>query len=304
LEDFPMRKTRLWTLMAALALVIGSVALAACGDDDSGGSSGGQPATDTNPDVAKLVPQEIKSQGTLTMATDASYPPVEFFDTDGKSIIGFDIDLAEAMAAEMGLELEVQNATFDSILTGIAADKYDFSMSAFTDTKEREQTVDFVTYFTAGTSFYSAADADLDVQSLDDLCGHTVAVEKGTVQATDSEAQDGKCKAAGKGGVEVSVFPDQNGANLAISSGRAEIGMADSPVAAYIVDKSGGQFVLGGEFASEPYGIALPKGSGLEKAFKAALEDLIANGTYEDILKDWNVESGGIQKPEINGAIS
>jgi polar amino acid transport system substrate-binding protein len=229
---------------------------------------------------------------------------MESFASDGKTIIGVDPDLAKAMTAKMGLTVDIQNASFDSILTGIAAGKYDFSMSAFTDTKEREQTVDFVTYFTAGTSFYTAADSGLKIKSLDDLCGHSVAVEKGTIQATDSQAQSGKCKKQGKGGVTVSVFPDQNGANLAISGGKADVGMADSPVAAYIVKQSGGQFALGGSYASEPYGIALPKGSGLTKPFQAALKSLIADGTYLKVLKSWGVEEGAINNPTINGAVS
>ncbi len=177
-------------------------------------------------------------------------------------------------------------------------------MSAFTDTKEREATVDFVTYFTAGTAFYTAADSGLKINSLADLCGHSVAVEKGTTQATGAQAQSDKCKKQGKDGVTVNVFPDQNGANLAISGGKADVGMADYPVAFYIVEQSGGQFTLGGQYASQPYGIALPKGSGLTKPFQAALKSLIADGTYLKILKSWGVEAGAINNPTINGAIS
>lgn len=300
-----MQKSRLLALAAALALAIATIGLAACGSSgsDSTGSdtsaSGG-----SNSKVVALVPADLKKKGTLTMATDASYPPVESFDTDGKTIVGLDPDLATAIADEMGLKVDIKNASFDSILTGIAAGKYDFSMSAFTDTKEREQTVDFVTYFTAGTGFYSAADAKLDIQTLDDLCGHTVAVEKGTTQADGAQAQDAKCKKDGKDGVKLSQFPDQNGANLAISGGRAEVGMADSPVAAFIVEQSDGKFTLGGTYASEPYGIAVPKGSGLAKAIQAALVDLIANGKYAEILKENGVSDGAIETPEINGAVS
>lgn len=299
-----MTKSRLWALVAVLALAFGTLAIAACGSSSNSTSSTTAGSSGVNPKVAALVPADIKKSGTLSVASDASYPPVESFDTDGKTIIGMDPDLANALAAEMGLQADIQNATFDSILTGIAAGKYDMSMSAFTDTKERQQTVDFVTYFSAGTAFYSAADANLDIKTLDDLCGHTVAVEKGTTQATDSQAQDAKCKAAGKDGVTVSVFPDQNGANLAISGGRADIGMADSPVAAYIVDQAGGQFTLGGTYGGVPYGIAVPKGSGLTKALQAGLSDLIANGQYATILKKWGVSSGAIKTPKINGATS
>jgi polar amino acid transport system substrate-binding protein len=105
--------------------------------------------------------------------------------------------------------------------------------------------------------------------------------------------------------VKLSVFPDQNGANLAINSGRADIGMADSPVAAYQVSKSGGQFkVVGKPYGTAPYGIAIPKGNGMDKAVLAAVKALMADGSYAAILKRWGVLNGAIHSPQINGAIS
>jgi polar amino acid transport system substrate-binding protein len=178
-------------------------------------------------------------------------------------------------------------------------------MSSFTDTKEREATVDFVTYFSAGTSFYTKASGGTDVGGLADLCGKRVAVEKGTTQADDAAAQGKKCKSAGKGDVTVSVFPDQNGANLAISSGRAQIGMADSPVAAYQVKQSNGQFKLvGTPYGTAPYGIAIPKNSGLAQPVLAAVKQIISDGSYKTILTKWGIEAGAITDPVINGATS
>jgi polar amino acid transport system substrate-binding protein len=178
-------------------------------------------------------------------------------------------------------------------------------MSSFTDTKEREATVDFVTYFSAGTSFYTKASGGTDVNGLADLCGKRVAVEKGTTQADDATAQGKKCKAAGKGGVTVSVFPDQNGANLAISSGRAQIGMADSPVADYQVKQSSGQFkTVGTPYGTAPYGIAIPKGSGLAQPVLDAVKQIISDGTYKTILTKWGIQAGAITDPVINGATS
>src|SRR5581483_5029791 len=109
------------------------------------------------------------------------------------------------------------------------------------------KTVNFVTYFLAGTSFFTKVSGGTSVSGLADLCGKTVAVEKGTTEETDATAQSGKCKKAGKPGVTVQTFPDQNGANLALSSGRAQLVMADSPVAAYAVKKANGQFKITGQ---------------------------------------------------------
>ena len=298
----------------ATALVAGTFALglAACGSSNSNSSSSSGGSTQSsgssssgsgaNAAIAAKVPSAVKSKGTLTVAADATYAPNEFIGSDGKTVEGMDADLAKALAGVMGLKASVTNATFDSIIPGLASNKYDLGMSSFTDTKEREKTVDFVTYFSAGTSFYTKAQGGPTVNSLADLCGKTVAVEKGTTQQTDAEGQSKKCKGSK---VTVLTFPDQNGANLALSSGRAQVGMADSPVADYQVKKSSGQFKLVGQpYGTAPYGIAIPKGNGMAPVVKSALEDLIKNGTYTKILTKWGIQSGAITTPAINGATS
>lgn len=242
---------------------------------------------------------------TLTVATDASYAPMEFFASNGKTIVGMDPDLANAIGKVLGVKIKMVNASFDSIIPALQAGKYDLSMSAFTDTKKRQQVVDFVTYFVAGTSFYVRKQGGPHIMGLANLCGHTVAVEKGTIQADDATAQSKKCTKAGKKAVTVSVFPDQNGANLALSSGRADVGMADSPVAAWIVKESRGKFKLTGRpYDTAPYGIAFPKGSQLTKQFRTALKKVIKNGTYAKILKKWGISQGAIKNPQINAAKS
>ena len=239
------------------------------------------------------------------VASDASYAPNEFIASDGHTVVGMDADLMKAIGALMGLKVKIVNATFDSIIPGLAAGKYDVGASSFTDNKEREKTVDFVTYFTAGESFYTKAAGGTTISTIADLCGHTVAVEKGTTEETDATAQGAKCKKAGKPGVTVLTFQDQNGANLALVSGRAQLGFADSPVAEYQVHKSNGQFKLVGQsYANAPYGLAVPKNSGLTKPILAAVQALIKNGQYKAILTHWGVQAGAITNPKINGAVS
>ncbi len=211
----------------------------------------------------------------------------------------------KAVGALMGLKVDVKNATFDSIIPGLAAGKYDVGASSFTDTKEREKTVDFVTYFTAGESFFTKASGGVAIAGLSELCGHTVAVEKGTTEETDAGTQSKKCTSSGKPAVKVLSFPDQNGANLALSSARAQLGFADSPVAAYQVKQSGGQFKLvGASIANAPYGLAIAKHSGLGPAILAAIKVLMQNGQYTTILTHWGIQGGAIKNPTINGATS
>lgn len=292
--------------VAATALACLTVATG-CGSSNNSASSSPasvvpSPAQDTS--LSAQLPAKIKSKGSLTVATDASYAPNEFIDTNGKTVIGMDADLAKALAQVLGIKANVLNVNFPAIIPGLASGKYDVGLSSFTDTKEREKTVDFVTYFSSGTAFYTKASGGTDVNTLADLCGKTVAVEQGTTQLTDSTGQDKKCKAEGKPGVAVQVYPDQNGANLALSSGRAQLGMADSPVAHYQVKLSNGQFKITGQtYGTAPYGIAVPKSSGLAQPMLAALKKLTADGTYRRILDKWSVSSGAIDNPMINGAV-
>ena len=285
------------------------LALAGCGSNSSTSStatttetSGSNSATAA---IVAQVPAAIRSKGTLTVAADATYAPNEFIAPDGHTVVGMDADLMQALGTVMGLKVKMVNATFDTIIPGLAAGKYDVGASSFTDTKEREKTVDFVDYFSAGISFYAKATSSPAVKTVEDLCGKTVSVEKGTTEEEEAKAQSGKCTKAGKKSVTVLVYPNQNGANLAISSGRAELGMADSPIAAYQVKQSSGAFKLVGEtYGAAPYGLAIPKGTGMTTPILAALKVLIANGTYTQILTKWGVQAGAITTPAINGATS
>ena len=132
------------------------------------------------------------------------------------------------------------------------------------------RSVDFVTYFQAGTSFYVKASGGPTINSLADLCGHSVGVERGTTQADDATAQSGKCKSAGKSGVRSRSIRTRTRRTWRSRAAANRSGMADSPVAAYIVKQSNGQFKLTGKpYNTAPYGIAIPKGSGLTKPFLA-----------------------------------
>jgi polar amino acid transport system substrate-binding protein len=297
-------KTNLSRAVALLCAAAMTAFAAGCGrsDDDSSSNS---TSTQAAPATTIALPAALKAKGTLKVATDATYAPNEFVAPDGKTVIGMDVDLGEALGRLLGVKFEFVKAGFDAIIPGLAAGKYDIGMSSFTDSKEREKTVDFVTYFTAGTSFFVKAQGGPSIGGLADLCGHKVAAEKGTVQVDAAEAQSKKCKAAGKGTVDVLTFPDQNGANLALSSGRAEVGLADSPVVDYAVKKSDGQFKLTGTpYDTAPYGIAVPKGKGLAQPLLKALQELMRTGEYRKILAKWGVESGAIDNPVINGATS
>jgi polar amino acid transport system substrate-binding protein len=316
-----MHTRRSW--LAAPLSVICVAAVVGCGSSSSSSSSSAASSASSasssatssaasssfsvaaNPSVVALVPSAVKSKGTLTVAADATYAPNEFIGPDGHTVVGMDADLSNALAQVMGLKANVVNATFDTIIPGLQSGKYDMGASSITDTKAREKVLDFVDYFLAGTSFFTKSSGGTSVQGLADLCGKSVSVESGTTQESDAQAQSAKCVKAGKPKVNVLVFPTQTAANLALSSGRAQLSMADSPVAAYQVKQSNGQFMITGQtYGTAPYGFAIPKTLGLTKAVYAALVDLMKKGTYAAILTKWGIQSGAISKPTINGATS
>jgi polar amino acid transport system substrate-binding protein len=294
--------------MAIAAIALG----AGCGgdDNDSGGGGGGGTLTaasfSVQPDqsIISQLPADVKSSGELTVASDATYAPDEFIASDGKTVIGMTADLSKAIGDLTGLKVTVSNQPFDSIIPGLAAGKYNLGISSFTDTKEREQTVDFVTYAQAGESFFVNVDGGPTINSLDDICGLKIGAEKATTEADDAMAQSKKCTDAGKPAVSVSTFPDENGVNLALSSGRVDAGFADTPPAAYAVKQSDGKFKLTGpSIANAPYGIAMAKDSGLAQPILAAVKALMADGTYGKIFDYWGLQSAKIDNPTINGAI-
>lgn len=301
----PSKSGRMMRVLALLAMLALVAVVTGCGSDDEKADTGATAETASitgtfNQAAADKVPQEIRDRGSITVAMDASYAPNEFFDEDGKTIIGTDADLADAIGKTLGLKVVKQNATFDSIIPGLAAGKFDIALSSFTDTKEREKTVDMVTYLTAGTGFYTTAKNPTEVETLEDLCGKKVAVQKGTVQQEDVEAQNKKCDTP----IDIQVFTQQTDVDLALTSGKAQVALADSPVAQYAVKQSEGTLKsTGKDYDSAPYGIAVGKETGLTEAVQAAVQELMDNGTYQAILDKWGLASGAISESKVNDGV-
>jgi polar amino acid transport system substrate-binding protein len=256
--------------------------------------------------AAKLVPAKIKAKGTVTVAEDASYAPNEFIGPDGHTVVGMDADLAKALFPVLGLKVNVVNAVFGTIIPGLQSGKFDVGMSSMTDEKVREKQVNFVDYYNTGTSFFEKSAGGPKITNLSSICGLTVSVEAGTTELADATAQKAKCTKAGKKADTVLSSPTQTGANTYLLAGRAQVGMADTPIAAYQVKQSHGEFKLVGQsYGVAPYGIAVPKQDGtLNQAILAALKDLQKNGQYAAILKKWGIQSGADNSPKLNGAIS
>ena len=323
------RRTRLTVLIGLCAL---SMLAASCdatidkpqGEDGNGGGGPCSPGKLSNvqqpiplalgvtpvPSLVAKVPEKIKADKKLTIATDATYPPNEFILSGTDQIIGMDVDMGNAIGKILGLETEFVNASFDGILGGLDAGRYELGMSSFTDTKEREQTVDFVTYFEAGTSTMVRKCNPKGIKSIEDLCGKAVGAENGTTQLdqlTKSDVDGSVVKActdAGKDAPEGQGFPKQTDVNAALQAKRIDAYLADTPVVDYAVKTTGNAFEKAGEDTdAAPYGIAIPKtAKGMKEAVQGAVQQLISDGNYQKILDNWGLE-GGIKESQINGAI-
>jgi polar amino acid transport system substrate-binding protein len=252
--------------------------------------------------IANTVPEAIKSSGKLVVGVNIPYTPNEFKDPSGK-IVGFDVDLMNAVAATLGLTAEYRESDFDKIIPAIQGGTYNVGMSSFTDTKEREASVDFVTYFSAGSLWAKGKGAQIDPEN---ACGKKVAVQSTTVQETDElPARSKKCTDDGKPAIEIIKFDRQDDATSAVVLGKADAMSADSPVTLYAIKQSNGKLETAGEtFDSAPYGWPVAKGSPLAASLQKALEHLIETGDYKTIATNWGVEAGLIDKPVINGATS
>ncbi|MGP5690288.1 ABC transporter substrate-binding protein [Glutamicibacter ardleyensis] len=256
-------------------------------------AAGSGTALAVNEEARALLPAEIRDKGVLRIASDPTYPPFEFYDTDNKTIIGWDADMGDAIGAVLGLKVEHVPATFDTILPGLSSGKYDMGMSTFSVTDERRKVVDFVPYLQGGTGLAVAPGnpEGLTVEAAT-LCGKAIAAQKGTVQSLDILPVFSKeCTESGKSAIDMQFFPTQNDANLALTSGRVAGVMADSVSLAYQGKLADGKFELaeGPDYEPELTGTALGKKSGLLPAVQAATVAVLESPTYGEINTKWEL---------------
>ena len=293
------RRLLIPTVAAAAAAVL---LLSGCVDNTTGGgettTDASAPTIAVDEAAAALVPAEIADSGKLVVGTDAAYAPNEFKDADGNPI-GWDVDLVDALGAKLGLEVQYEIASFDKIIPSITGGTMDMGMSSFTDNAERQKQVDFVDYYSAGIQWAAPVGKTVDP---DNACGLKVAVQATTYEHTDElPAKSQACVDAGKPAIQITPFDTQDAAANAVVLGQADAMSADSPVTGYAIAQTDGKLEAAGDvFDSAPYGFPVEKGSELAAAVQTAMQSLIDDGTYGDILAEWGVESGGVDTIEIN----
>ncbi|HEY0000293.1 MAG TPA: ABC transporter substrate-binding protein [Actinoplanes sp.] len=283
--------------MAAAAAL--TLSMAACGSETDEPGSAPAPTTSADTSLADKVPADIKAAGKLTVGTDSSYAPNEFLASDGKTVEGFDVDLFNAVAQKLGLSTAWQSATFDSIIPGVTTKKYNVGVSSFTINADRLKEVNMISYFSAGTQW--AAKTGVAINA-DDACGKKIAVQTATVQVDDLTARSKKCTEAGQAKITIDQYQKQSDATNAVVTGKDEAMLADSPIVAYAVKQTGGKLALVGDiYDSAPYGYVVGKDqTEFADLLAQAVQALIADGTYQQVLDKWGVTAGAITAPAVN----
>lgn len=282
-----MRTSRTRRVAAGAALLV--LGLTACSsasgtsDDDASAST----AADGDPIVA---------------AADPSLLPYNFLGEDGSTWEGINVDLAAALSEQLGREIVFESAGFDTIIPGLASGRYDIALTGMFDTKERQQTVDFVDYLLAANNFLTRSDYR-DVESMDDLCGEVVGIPGGAIEADLLAEASTACTDAGDEAITISEFADLDATVLALKSGRIDVTPNDSAANAYILDQNADELKTSGGYLNEGYfAAAFPKDSELTAELEQAFAAIMADGTYAGILEDWGIADRGLEEPIINGS--
>ncbi|MGY1783210.1 ABC transporter substrate-binding protein [Geodermatophilus sp. SYSU D01036] len=296
--------TRTRRAVVGTAVLAATLVTAGCGGAAPAAGAGPAAAVTVDEELHAALPADVREAGVLTVANDPSYPPASSFGPDGRTIVGFEPDLGAALGDLLGVEVRFEASPFDTLLDDLAADRFDLVMSAVTDTAEREQQADFVNYFRAGSSIVVTRGNPLGIHELAGLCGRSVAVEAGTVQVGLLERAQTSCTRR----IDVHELPTNDDALLELRTGRADAVVADYPPAVYVTTdpRTQNSYQLVSDTQYEPglYGIAVaPDRTGLRDVLTEALQRLVDDGVYQELLDRWEVGHGAVDAVTVNGAL-
>jgi polar amino acid transport system substrate-binding protein len=295
-------------------LALASVTLAACGSGAAGSDPAGPAGVNPNQDVlaglqkdntiAATLPESVRQSGVLHFASVVpGNVPFEYFIDNNKQHVGLEVDLRSAVATVLGVRVEEQLTSFESVLPGLADGKYDVGQGNFGVTEERKKTIDFVTYYDDGYGFAVKTGSALKkVTAVTDLCGLRIGTGVGTDFATTLQVDARQCDALGKPEYTISTYPDMASGVLALTQGHSDVYVLTAIGLEYQASQSHGQVTYLGKLPNqaEHIGFAFKKGSPLAVPLQEAVQKLIDNGTYAAILKKWGLSDAGISRSLID----
>ncbi|MFE7562300.1 ABC transporter substrate-binding protein [Kitasatospora sp. NPDC057500] len=311
------------TAAAALAAVL---TLAACGSSSDAAADLGAAKGTTAPNgatvnltpqqnrvttpkvdaLAALVPEEIRKRGKLTVVDSlGTTPPLDFYANDDKTIIGVEPDIASLIGNVLGLDVEFNPVSWENIFVGLDSGKYDVGISNITVTEARKEKYDFATYRLDILGFEAKKGSGWKITGAKDIAGRTVAVSSGTNQEKLLVAWNEENVRNGLKPADIKYFQSSSDYYLALSSGRIDIYVGPNPVTAFHAVQTGETEVIGtysgaGAEVLGKIGATTRKDNGLVGALNGAINEVIKNGTYGQVLKRWGLDAEAVQSSEIN----
>ncbi len=254
----------------ALTVVMAASMLAGCGSSSSSDKKAAEASTSANGTATVKTAKD----GVLTMATNATFPPYEYY--EGNDIVGIDAEIAQAIADKMGLKLEIQDMEFNSIITAVQSGKADLGLAGMTVTDERKQSVDFSDSYATGIQSVIVKDGS-SIKSIDDLKGKKIGVQlatTGDIYAKDDFGEE-----------NVEEYNKGADAVMALTSGKIDAVIIDNQPAKSFVETTDGLQILDTDYVQEDYAAAIAKGNtDLLNAVNTALKELKEDGTIQKIL--------------------
>nr|WP_229636150.1 ABC transporter substrate-binding protein [Pseudomonas syringae] len=251
-----------------------------------------------------VLPKSIQEKGFISAGIAPNYPPMDFKDPATGKLTGVDYDLGTEIAKRLGLEIKWQETAFEQMVSGLATNRIDIVLSGMTDTPERQQTVDFVDYFSTGPQFYTL-ESQKDLKTVEDMCGKKIGTSRRTTFPVEiAKWSEVNCVAKGKPAITVVGTEGSADARAQLRQSRLDAAVQGSETLPYIQGQEPGVFkVLGEPLARQLTGLGVAKhNKELSAAIIATLNDMIKDGTYENILGKWELKNGAVKEAVLNGA--
>jgi len=290
---------------AISGLALSAVLVAGCAGTSDAPASESAAGANAENEFFQALPAAVQEAGSVSVGTEAYYPPYEYIDTDGSTIVGLDIDLLDAVTERLGIDYRLENVAFDTLLPSLDAERYDVVVAGITDTVERQANYDFVDYFAADQAIIVTAGNEAGISSMADLCGLTVSVLVDSTQQSLLEEQNAAACASDP--IDILTQQSDTEALMQVQSGRAAALLTQEAVGMYNASQIGGgtAFEVANEGSIEPMplGYVFAKGNDeLRDAFQKALQSLVDDGTYDEILSSYSLINAALDEITVNGA--
>ncbi|MEU6263673.1 ABC transporter substrate-binding protein [Saccharopolyspora shandongensis] len=285
-------------LTACAALLAGCLVPHAAGGHDQ--------AAVRVPSGPPRLPDDVRQRGLITIGGQLSTPPLGYLDSDGKTVLGLNKDIADEIGRRLGVRVTFEQYPFAGLIPAVQSGKVDMAMDLIGDTDERRQAVDFVDYLNQATTMLVPAGNPSGLRDVEDLCGHAVAVVRGSVQLGLAEETSRRCTETGRPPLNVQQLNNAADARLQVQSGRVATFLGNTPVLRYIADNAEGGAVFDvtghGQHQRQPVGIITAKNNtDLRDAVLATVAEMFEDGSLARMVQKYGLSDLALPNPVVNG---